>query len=288
MVVLLLILLVNFSLSKEKVFHLMGTYAIIDLPSQKAYQAYRYMRELELKLSDYIETSEISKISKKAGIEPVKVSSETLEVIKKSLWLSELTDGVFDISVGAITIRARRLKEIPEETAKSLVNYKKIKIEGSKVFLEERGMAIDLGGIGKGFALQKAYEKVKSERGFIAIAGDLKVWGHKRLLAVYNPINGKVLAQGYNRKDLCLSTSGNYRKNHIVTSGKQVLQVTVAYGDCTVADGLSTALFAMEDSKKWEFIQKHGEFGYLILFTDGSVYFNRTFLDFFEGLKFYR
>jgi len=288
MVVLLLILLVNFSLSKEKVFHLMGTYAIIDLPSQKAYQAYRYMRELELKLSDYIETSEISKINKKAGIEPVKVSSETLEVIKKSIWLSELTDGVFDISVGAITIRAKRLKEIPEETAKSLVNYKKIKIEGSNVFLEERGMAIDLGGIGKGFALQKAYEKVKSERGFIAIAGDLKVWGHRRLLAVYNPINGKVLAQGYNRKDLCLSTSGNYRKNHIVTSGKQVLQVTVAYGDCTVADGLSTALFAMEDSKKWEFIQKHGEFGYLILFTDGSVYFNRTFLDFFEGLKFYR
>ncbi len=275
-----------FAFSQEKVFHLMGTYAIIDLPSQKAYQAYRFMKGLEEKLSDYIEGSEVSKINQKAGVEPVEVSSETLEVIKKSLWLSELTEGAFDITVGAITIRARRLREFSEDQARNLVNYKKVRVEGSSVFLEQKGMAIDLGGIGKGFAIQKAYEFIKTDEGFIAIAGDLRVWGQKRLLAVYNPINGKTLVQGYNKRDLCLSTSGNYRREHIIGKGSKLLQITVAYEDCTLADGLSTALFAMDDKKRWHFIEKYPQFGYLLLFSDGSVYVNKTFLEFFESLEF--
>jgi thiamine biosynthesis lipoprotein len=276
-----------FAFSQEKVFHLMGTYAIIDLPSEKAYQAYRFMKEIEERLSDYIEDSEVSKINRKAGVEPVEVSADTLEIIKKSLWLSELTEGAFDITVGAITIRARRLREISKDEARNLVNYKKVRVEGSSVFLEEKGMAIDLGGIGKGFAIQKAYEFIKTDKGFIAIAGDLRVWGHKRLLAVYNPINGKILAQGYNKKDLCLSTSGNYRREHIVGKGSNILQATVAYEDCTLADGLSTALFSMDDKRRWGFIEKHPQFGYLLLFSDGSVYVNKTFLEFFESLEFF-
>ncbi len=283
----LFLFLFLFAFSQEKVFHLMGTYAIIDLPSKKAYQAYKFMKGLEEKLSDYIEGSEVSKINQKAGVEPVEVSADTLEVIKKSLWLSELTEGAFDITVGAITIRARRLREFSEDQARNLVNYKKVRVEGSSVFLEEKGMAIDLGGIGKGFAIQKAYEFIKTDEGFIAIAGDLRVWGHKRLLAVYNPINGKILTQGYNKKDLCLSTSGNYRREHIVGKGSKLLQVTVAYEDCTLADGLSTALFAMDDKKRWDFIEKHPQFGYLLLFSDGSVYVNKTFLEFFESLEFF-
>lgn len=283
----LFLFLFLFAFSQEKVFHLMGTYAIIDLPSQKAYQAYKFMKELEEKLSDYIEDSEVSKINQKAGVEPVEVSADTLEVIKKSLWLSELTEGAFDITVGAITIRARRLREISEDETRNLVNYKRVKVEGSSVFLEEKGMAIDLGGIGKGFAIQKAYEFIKTDKGFIAIAGDLRVWGHKRLLAVYNPINGKILAQGYNKKDLCLSTSGNYRREHIIGKGSKLLQITVAYEDCTLADGLSTALFAMDDKKRWDFIERHPQFGYLLLFSDGSVYVNKTFLEFFESLEFF-
>ncbi len=283
----LFLFLFLFAFSQEKVFHLMGTYAIIDLPSQKAYQAYKFMKELEEKLSDYIEDSEVSKTNRKAGVEPVEVSADTLEVIKKSLWLSELTEGAFDITVGAITVRARRLREISEDEARNLVNYKKVKVEDSRVFLEEKGMAIDLGGIGKGFAIQKAYEFIKTDKGFIAIAGDLRVWGHKRLLAVYNPINGKILAQGYNKKDLCLSTSGNYRREHIIGKGSKLLQITVAYEDCTLADGLSTALFAMDDKKRWDFIERHPQFGYLLLFSDGSVYVNKTFLEFFESLEFF-
>lgn len=260
----------------------MGTYAIIDLPGGKNYQAYRYMRSIEEKLSDYIETSEISEINRKAGLEEVKVSPETLEVIKKALYISQITEGAFDITVGAITIRAKRNKEISIEEATKLVDYRKVKLEGSKVFLTEKNMAIDLGGIGKGYAVQKAYEYVKTPKGFISIAGDMKVWGEKRLLAVYNPITKGILMEAINRKDLCLSTSGNYLRDHIIGKPNSLLQVTVAYEDCTTTDAISTALFAMSDEQRQRFLENHQYIGILLLYKDGSVYFNRTFLNYFE------
>jgi thiamine biosynthesis lipoprotein len=53
-----------------------------------------------------------------------------------------------------------------------------------------------------------------------------------------------------------------------------------------MADGLSTALFAMDDKKRWDFIEKYPQLGYLLLFSDGSVYVNKTFFEFFESLEF--
>ena len=148
--------------------------------------------------------------------------------------------------MGAITIRAKRLKEISEEEAKGLVDYRRIKVEGNSVFLERRGMAIDLGGIGKGFAIQKAYEHLRTKRGFIAIAGDLKVWGQKRLLAIYDPIGGKILAQGYNKRDLCLSTSGNCRREHIIGSGRQIIQITSLPWKTPIGGSLSKIILSLD------------------------------------------
>ncbi|QWK18994.1 MAG: FAD:protein FMN transferase [Hydrogenobacter thermophilus] len=288
MPIILILLLCSLAFSKEEVFYLMGTYAIIDLPDGKNYQAYRYMRSLEEKLSDYIENSEVSEINKNAGIKPVAVSEETLEVIKKALYISQITDGAFDITVGAITIRARRGKELPENEARMLVDYRKVKIEGNKVFLTQKGMAIDLGGIGKGYAVEKAYQHLKLPEGFISIAGDMKVWGEKRLLAVYDPITRGVLMEGINRKDLCLSTSGNYFRHHIVGEPNSLLQVSVAYSDCTITDALSTAIFAMSDQQRQKFLREHQNVGVLLLYTDGSLYFNKAFLDYFEMVMFRR
>lgn len=148
-------------------------------------------------------------------------------------------------------------------------------------------MALDLGGIGKGFAVQKAYEYIKTEKGFIALAGDMKVWGHKRKLAVYNPINGKILAEGVNKKDLCLSTSGNYFRKHILGKSKRVLQITVAHENCTVADALATALFASPEKEREKILKNFPEAAVLILYTDGSLFVNGKFRDFFEYLILY-
>ncbi len=281
------LLLFTISFSQEKLFYLMGTYALLEL-SGKEYDAYRYMRSLEEKLSDYMESSEVSRINAFAGRGCVEVSEETLQVVKRSLEVARLTGGAFDPTVGSYTINYKRKRLLDPEKAKALIDYRRVRIEGNKVCLEEKGMALDLGGIGKGYAVQKAYEYINTDRGFISIAGDLKVWGHKRLLAVFNPINNSLLVEGYNARDMCLSTGGNYFRQHIIGKENSLLQATVAHTDCTLSDAIETALLAMGDREREEFLKANSDIGVLLLYRDGSLYINRAFMEFFEGLKIYR
>jgi len=132
---LILLTLLSLSFSQERLFYLMGTYALIELPEGKEYQAYRYMKSLEEKLSDYMEDSEVSRINKSAGVGCEKASEETLEVVQKALEISKRTYGFFDIMVGAYTINYKRKGLIGEEEAKRLIDYKKVSIEGAKVCL---------------------------------------------------------------------------------------------------------------------------------------------------------
>lgn len=287
MKLLILLTLLSLSFSQERLFYLMGTYALIELPEGKEYQAYRYMKSLEEKLSDYMEDSEVSRINGSAGVGCEKASEETLEVVQKALEISKRTYGFFDITVGAYTINYKRKGLIGEEEARRLIDYRKVKVEGDRICLLEKGMAIDLGGIGKGYAVQKAYERLKTPWGFISIAGDLRVWGHKRLLAIFNPINNTLLAEGYNSKDLCLSTGGNYLRKHIIGKENSLLQATVAYHDCTITDALETALLAMEDESRERFIKENPHIGVFLLFKDGSLFINRAFMEYFESLKIY-
>ncbi|WP_028950959.1 FAD:protein FMN transferase [Sulfurihydrogenibium subterraneum] len=278
----------TFSKSEEKVFNLMGTYAIIDLEDeQKIYETYRYLKHIEELLSDYKEDSEITLINKMAGIKPVKVSPITFEIIKKSLEICKLTKGAFDITVGSITINHRRLKLIDENKAKKLVNCNDVVLDNKEetVFLKKKYMVIDLGGIGKGFAIQKAYEKIGADKGFIAIAGDLKVWGQRRKIGIYNPVNKSIIAVGTNNKDLCLSTSGNYFQNHIIGEKTDILQVSVVYDECSFTDAIDTGIFAMGEKDRKVFL-KNAEFGYLIIYQDGRVEFNKKLLEYFEDLTF--
>ncbi len=283
MVFLVLLLILSFSFAVERVFYLMGTYAIIDLPSEKeVYRAYKYLRSLEEKLSDYIENSEISKINKNAGERPVRVSEETVEVLKIAVSVAEETKGLFDPTVGSLTINHLRKNLINKEEAEKLINYKNLIIKGNTVFLKEKFMAVDLGGIGKGYALDKVYEFLKTERGFISIGGEIKVWGERRILGIKDPLRGGILVQMVNEKDLCLSTSGNYRRKHIEQRDEELFQITVVYTNCTLADAYATALFRMTEEERREFLKRKENLGVLELYRDGSVFINSAFFDYFS------
>lgn len=249
-------------------------------------KAYEILRDIEGKLSDYIDSSEISKINANSGKRFVKVSDVTMEMIKKAIEVSEKSFGYFDITIGALTINAKRLGKIDETKAKELVNFKNILIKEDSVMLKEENMAIDPGGIGKGFAIEKAYEKLNTKRGFISIGGDMKIWGHKRTIAIKDPRNGKSLAQMVNFKDVSISTSGNYLRKHIVTPEEDALQVTVAHEDAGFADAFSTAIFAMPEKMRRKFIEDNPDVGVLILYKDGSIYMNKKFMELFEILIF--
>lgn len=256
----------------------MGTYAHVELPSEReAYKAYRVMHSLERKLSDYIGDSEVSKVNRKAGISPVVVSPETLEVVRLALEVSKRTYGYFDITIGSVTVNHKRLGLIPLNEAQKLVNFRNVVIGKNTLFLKHKGMAIDLGGIGKGYALDVAYRTLDSPWGFIGIAGDMKVWGTEKVLAVKDPLSGGSLLQGVNRGDLCISTSGNYVKRHIDNRDRELVQVTVVHDTCSLADAYATALFSMPRSSRRNFLKENPDVGVLELYSDGSLYMNDSF-----------
>ncbi|MCS7083904.1 MAG: FAD:protein FMN transferase [Aquificaceae bacterium] len=279
------LLAVGTLLAQEGTFHLMGTYAVIELPEGKTYEAYRIMKGVEELLSDYIPESDISRVNKSSG-QCVKVSELTSKAVSKALFVSNLTNGSFDPTVGSWSINFRRLGSINEDEALKLIDFKKVRLSSGFVCLE-KGMALDLGGIGKGFAIEELYEMIKTPWGFVSIAGDLKVWGHQRELGVFNPLTGGLLAKGKNVKDLCMSTGSNFLRRHILGKENSVLQVTVVGKDCAIVDAIETALVAMSDSERDRFLSQNRDIGVLVLLRDGSVFVNRVFLEYFSGLSIF-
>lgn len=263
MLFIVLLLMVYPALCVERVFFLMGTYAVIDLPDEeKVYRVYLFMKSIEEKISTFIEDSEVSLLNRSSGKGPLRVSKETEEVIRASLYAYEKTYGYFDITLGS----------------------GKVIVSEGGVFLTD-GTRIDLGGVGKGFAVEKASSYADTEWGFVSIAGDMKVWGHRRPLAVKDPFEKGPIALMVNSRDLCLSTSGNYIKDHIRQEDKDLVQITVVYTNCTLADAYATGLFAMPRDLRRRFYKENPDVGVLEVYRDGSLYMNEAFLSYFEEVR---
>src|SRR5690349_25044779 len=150
------------------------------------------IQRIEKLLTTFSETSETSVINQNAGIEPVVVSRETFNLIERSIRLSGITQGAFDITYGSVDKRLwnfdTAMKELPSaEVAKKmvrLINYRNISLDKEEctVFLREKGMRIGFGGIGKGYAAERAKQVMKEmgvESGIVNASGDLAVWGYQ-------------------------------------------------------------------------------------------------------------
>lgn len=149
------------------------------------------VRRIDKWMSEWKPNSLVSQINKNAGIRPVKVTKEALEVFQLAKTHSQLTGGVFDISFNVFfgmynwkpgKIRFPSPKEIKNRLP--LVDYKQIQIDpkAQTVFLKKRGMKIGFGGIGQGWAVDRAVvllKKNKVSAGFVDGSGDTYFWGKK-------------------------------------------------------------------------------------------------------------
>src|SRR5690349_13157910 len=148
------------------------------------------IQRIEKLLTTFSNTSETSLINQNAGIAPVKVSRETFNIIERSIRLSRITQGAFDITYGSVDKRLwnfdTSMKALPsKETAKKmvrLINYRNISLDKEEctVFLREKGMRIGFGGIGKGYAAERAKQVMQQqgvESGIVNASGDLVTWG---------------------------------------------------------------------------------------------------------------
>src|SRR5256714_5735039 len=145
---------------------------------------------IEQLLTTFKDDSQTSEINANAGQRPVKVDKEVFELIERSLRISQLTQGAFDISYGSLDKRFwnfdPNMKVLPDKkTAKQLVrliNYRNIILDEKErtVFLKEKGMRIGFGGIGKGYAADRAKYILQQKgvnSGIVNASGDLSAWG---------------------------------------------------------------------------------------------------------------
>jgi len=261
---------------------------------------FQEIRRLENLLSTWIETSELSKVNQAAGQEPVGVSEETFTLLKRAIEVADYTEGGFNIAIGP----AVRLWNIPEapripsdmelKIAAQYVDYRNIHLDPTRrtVFLEKPGMRIDVGGIGKGFAAEKAaavMREVGATGGLVAVAGDFRVFG-KRADGTAWPVgiqhprkNGKILAT-LDSTDEAVSTSGDYerfflqdgvRYHHILDPetlrpARLCQSATVVAPDAGWADALATGLFVMGPVKGMALIERLG-FGAVIVDAQGEI-----------------
>lgn len=315
-----LLLIPSCSSKEERVFRkskiLMDTLVTItvvasseDKAERAIDSAFDEIRKIEGLISFWSEDSEIAKINEKAGISPVKVSTITIDLIEKALFVSEKTEGAFDPTVGPL-MRLWDFKKgiIPHEgiikEKMKLVDYREMVIDriNSTAFLRKKGMSFDTGGIAKGYAADLAVSVLQREgikAGLVAVAGDIKAFGKKPdgrpwLVGIRNPRpsmdkDNEIIAT-VELKDMAISTSGDYerffikdgrRYHHIIDpkTGQPAMgcqSVTVIAKEGAFTDGFSTGIFVLGPERGLRVLKEMG-FDGLIIDAEGRTHMTEGF-----------
>ena len=231
---------------------------------------------LEQLLTTFNDSSQTAAINRMAGIQPVRVDREVLELIERSLRISRLTQGAFDITYGSIDQRLwnfdTHMTALPDKaTARRmvrLINYRHVIIdkERSTVFLKERGMRIGFGGIGKGYAADKAKQVLQQkgvQSGVVNAAGDLITWGTQPdgspwTIGIADPATRHPFST-LAISNTAVATSGNYEKYALIGGKKYahtidpktgypvsgIKSVTVICPSAELADAMATPVTVM-------------------------------------------
>ncbi len=264
---------------------IMGTLVEITIipANEKAIrEAFEALNKVDALMSTYKEDSEISILNREGKAQ---VSEETLEVVEAAIKFSNLTDGAFDITVRPLLDlwkKAKKEEKVPTEEeieeAISLVDYQRIILEANQIRLEKKGMQIDLGGIAKGYAVDKAIEALKKngiKRALVNAGGDLYALGTDRQgekwqIGVQDPREEDKIIDIIKVKDKAVATSGDYRRyfslegkrfSHIVNpkTGLTVqdvpMSVTIIGPDATTTDALSTGVFVLGPEEGMKLIE---------------------------------
>lgn len=266
------------------------------------------IQRIEKLLTTFSEDSETNQVNTNAGISPVIVSRETFNLIHRSLRISALTQGAFDISYGSVDKRLwnfdQQMTELPDkDIAKKmvrLINYQNILLDEDKctVFLREKGMRIGFGGIGKGYAAEQAKQAMKLhgvESGVVNASGDLTTWGLRPngkqwTIAVANP-NASHEAFSYMEiSDMAAATSGNYEK-FVMIGGKKyshtinpktglpvtgIKSVTIITTNAELADALATPVTIMGIAAGLDMINQMKNVEAIIIDDDDKLYASKN------------
>lgn len=286
---------------------IMGTRIAVQLWSEDPALAERAMdaviaemhRTDEL-MSTYKPGSQLSQVNEHAYERPVQVDADIIDVVEKSLEYSRLSDGVFDVtyaSVGYLFDYRKHVHPTDAQIAAALpaVDYRQVVVDhdARTIRFLKPGMRIDLGGIAKGWAVDRGIDILRElgiEHAMVNAGGDTRLLGDRRgkpwIVGIRDPRNeGKVVTR-IPLQDEALSTSGDYeryfeedgvRYHHILEPGtgrspKAVRSVTVIGPTATHTDGLTKPVFILGVERGLEFIRKVKDAEAIIVDNEGRVF----------------
>ncbi len=283
---------------------IMGTFAYViavaedSSTAKKGIEAaFEQLRSVELLCSYYRDDSETGEINRDAYKAPVRVSKPTFEILQKARQFSELSDGAFDITAGALSDLWRSAAEansVPSDTelrqARFRVGYEKLILDGNdmSVRFAVDGMKLDAGGIAKGYAIDKAVEAMQRGGvigGMVDVGGDIRCFGapprgkNRWLIGLQDPgetetvINAGRYLLVLKLTDAAVATSGHYRRfaliegrkhSHIIdtktgSSSDELASVTIIAKNAIDADALATAVSVMGAEKGLALIEAQPE-----------------------------
>ncbi|NDK55255.1 FAD:protein FMN transferase [Pontibacter sp. BT213] len=234
------------------------------------------IKRIEALISEWQPTSQTSAINRAAGSMPVSVDPELYDLISRSIKISKLTDGAFDISFAA----AYKLWKFdgsmtqmpaPEDIAASVkhIGYQRITLDpkNHSVYLQDPEMKIGFGAIGKGYAANRARDvmrKMGIKAGVVNAAGDMITWGKQPdgqpwYVGIADPAEKDKVFSWLTASETAVVTSGDYEKfaeingkryGHIIDPrtgypATGLKSVTIICPDAELADALATATYVL-------------------------------------------
>lgn len=267
-------------------------------------QAVREISRIEKLLTTFNDQSQTAAINRHAGIKPVEVDKEVFDLVARSQSISALTQGAFDISYGSVdkafwnfdTSMARLPDRATARNAVQLINYRKIALDAEQqtVFLREKGMRIGFGGIGKGYAAERAKDvlvKLGVKSGIVNASGDLTAWGQQPngedwTVGVANPDHRDQPFSYLNISNLAIATSGNYEK-YVIIDGKRyshtidprtgfpthgIKSVSIICPNAEIADAMATPVTVMGVSAGMNLINQMKDIACIIIDDNDRLY----------------
>jgi thiamine biosynthesis lipoprotein len=257
-------------------------------PRLALYAVQKELRRLERLLSRFDKRSEISRLNRAAGLGRIKISGETYALLSKAQEISRLSGGAFDITVGPLISLwdYKHAKSVPGEAAVtnalSLVDFSGLLLDDKDMTaaLLKPGQMIDLGGVGKGYASDRAMDIFRSRgiaSAFTNIGGNVSTLGSKPdgtawQVGIRHPRQEDRLLGAISVSGQSVVTSGDYerfftdrqgvRRHHLLNpltgypAQSGLVSVTVIHKSAILADALSTAIFVSGMEKGLALLEK--------------------------------
>jgi thiamine biosynthesis lipoprotein len=289
---------------------IMGTRIVVELWADDTFAGNKAidavvaeMERIDRDMSTYKPESEVSRVNAQAAQAPVKVSAELFELLSTALEYSKITDGAFDITYASVGFmydfrKHQKPSESEIKSALPAVNYRHVVLDAAdrSVRFTQPGVRIDLGGIGKGHAVDRGIAVLKSsgiQHALVTAGGDSRILGDRFgkpwVIGIRHPDDKAKMIAKIPLDDTAISTSGDYeryfdedgkRYHHILDprtgrSASKVRSATILAATATRTDGLSKTAFVLGPEEAMKLYNRLGDVDAILVTLEGKVLYSK-------------